>query len=600
MTTIINAMITAYNDTPVQTNVAQYDAVVSSVAARRTHATLEAVIADAAVLAGSNVLIDGDTFTQAATLDISKKLYIYGLGDSTFEAGAALGANPIIQFSVSGSRFQGIALDANALTPTYAIQIDPALFDICLDVELIGAFATGDIDNQATDEAIIGFVKILTGNYLLPIGSPGANSALSNLSSPTAVNEDIVWDTNNTYSLGNDTLEAGILWTHEVSHGDAVNPTLAINTSSDDGDIVMDPDGTGQVIIKGTLELDNSSIEEVLGDLQVLASAGDLELAASVDVVLNPASNLALVDITGNEQPLVWSDEVQTYTTTGEVGTDALQQQAGHDLTADEETTIGPMIAMYNLADDTDLSGNANTLDDADAYSAGTGIMAVATTAHLGVNGQHLQADAISDFSGAGDKDVSMGGWHKMLISGGGAAVGTNAAAQKIQYYTNAAGNVVFDFAGVLQTSSSVVTGVWTHIAIVYDSTNSIGCGFINGVCECCTNATTNLDLQAAPSIWVNSKADGTLEVASTHDEVAVYEGVWTQREIKLLCATKIAEPAMLAGLEYELVEKIRPAADAQYEYTEPCQVVLKYNAFIYRQAFGNGTTDTVLVKAVI
>jgi hypothetical protein len=289
---------------------------------------------------------------------------------------------------------------------------------------------------------------------------------------------------------------------------------------------------------------------------------------------------------------------IQNYTVVGNIG-DTGQFMAGHVLSSDEETLIGQMIAIYNLGSNADISGNSNTLNDADAYNAAAGILNVATSAHLGVAGQHLQADAVAGFSGTGDKNVSIAGWHKPLASGGLLAVGTNSALQKVQYYTDANGFVVFDIAEITETIQIYVVGAWHHIALVYDQANSVGYGYIDGICRCVISATSNLALQASPSIWINSKADGTLEVASYHDECLIYEGVLDQRDIDLLIAATIPEPGVLSGKEYDIIEKIQPEGDTSFEYQSNCQVITKYNAKIFLQNHQYGSTDKVKLTGV-
>lgn len=288
---------------------------------------------------------------------------------------------------------------------------------------------------------------------------------------------------------------------------------------------------------------------------------------------------------------------IQDFSTVGNVG-DTSQFLAGHVLTSDEETLIGSMIAMYNLSDNTDLSGNTNTLSAADAYNAAAGILNVATSAHLGVNGQHLQADGIDDFSGTGDLDISIGGWHKPLASAGLLACGTNAAAQKIQYYTDATGFLVFDIAGITYTYPRILTGSWHHIALVYDKTNSLAYVYIDASHVATIAATTNIDIQATPSIWINSKTDGTLEVASYHDECFVYEGVLSEEDINLLAAAKITEPAALSGKNYLVIEETQNDGDTSYKEQGYCQVVTKYNGYLYLQPYQYTELDKVKLTA--
>lgn len=445
------------------------------------------------------------------------------------------------------------------------------------------------------------FYKEKGGNKIAIDVTVSANVNLSNLDPTTAVNEDIDPEADNTIDLGNDTNEYKDIYVHGIKHGDGVDPALSIETTSDNGNITITPHGTGDVIIKTSLEFNNGSIRENTNDLTIQSSAigKDVKITAAQDVDITATAGDVNIT-TGSGNPITVNTynvshnvSIQDYTVVGNIG-DASQQLAGHTLGAEDEDRIGAAIAIFNLIDNTDASGNSNTLDNADAINAATGILGVATTAHLGVNNEHLQADAVSGFSGTGDLDLTISGWHNPLVSSGLLAVGSNAATQKMQYYTDANGYVVFDIAGVTRTSSTYVIGAWHHICFVYDKTNSVAYGYIDGVNEVTISATSNLDIQASPSIWINSKTDGTLEVASYHDEIYIREGILDPRDVEFLFSTAIIEPAALTGKTYRVLEYVRPEADTNYEYQGEANVLTKYNSKIWLSGRSYGETDSV------
>jgi len=242
---------------------------------------------------------------------------------------------------------------------------------------------------------------------------------------------------------------------------------------------------------------------------------------------------------------------------------DALQQYASHDLILTDFDTAARIIAVYNLADNVDLSANTNDLSDGDVYAAATGIMGVATTAYVPVGaGEHLQADATAGWTGNGDLNVSIGGWFNSAVSAGYIAVGTNAAAQKVQIYLDANGYAVFDVANITGLSSSYVAGAaWNHLALVYNQATSMAYCYVNFKCENQFIATTNLDLQANKSIWVGCIADGTLELAATEaDECFVYEAVLTDLELRRIGATSIALPTVLQSVDCSIDAFMKPS----------------------------------------
>ena len=73
------------------------------------------------------------------------------------------------------------------------------------------------------------------------------NQFLSNLNTPTAINESLISDTNNTDDLGSDPIEWKDIWIHNIKHNDSGNPDLSILTTGNNGNIILTPNGTGKV-----------------------------------------------------------------------------------------------------------------------------------------------------------------------------------------------------------------------------------------------------------------------------------------------------------------------------------------------------------------
>jgi len=340
-----------------------------------------------------------------------------------------------------------------------------------------------------------------------------------------------------------------------------------------------------------TVNVNALGLKDVVDYTGTALIGGEIVTADLIELIYNSgAGNFRIVASEKTNLPHVL---IQTFTTVNDIG-DSNQILGGHTITADSFITSANLISGYNLADNSDFSGNTNTLNDADAYNAANGILNVATTAHLGIVGQHLQADAITGHSGAGDLDISIGGWHNFAVSGGGVAFGTNAGAQKIQYYTDAGGYSICDVAGVTASSTVKISGSLCRVDLVYDSANSEATLYIDTSIDMVFACTTNLAIQASPSLWVNSLADGTLEVASTHDEVSVYEGVMDQYDIDLLGASKIAEPTILQGKRYFVKQFRQPLGKTTLEEQGLTNVVGKISNNLYTQAFQYDRSDLI------
>ena len=77
-------------------------------------------------------------------------------------------------------------------------------------------------------------------------GGGGATTALDNLAS-VAINTSLISDTDNTDDLGSDSIEWKDLWAYNIKHNSAGNPVLTISTTGNNGNISLEPHGTGIV-----------------------------------------------------------------------------------------------------------------------------------------------------------------------------------------------------------------------------------------------------------------------------------------------------------------------------------------------------------------
>lgn len=71
-----------------------------------------------------------------------------------------------------------------------------------------------------------------------------ASQALDNLAS-VAINTSLISDTNNTDDLGSDAIEWKDAWVHRIAHDDATNPDLVIETTGNNGDVIIKAHGSG-------------------------------------------------------------------------------------------------------------------------------------------------------------------------------------------------------------------------------------------------------------------------------------------------------------------------------------------------------------------
>jgi len=401
-TQLLNAMINAINNSAISSTAPHYDAIIGSVAeiaaGEATHASIAAVLADAAITDGMSVFILAGTYTYAATLDITKRLtFINQSSDCYHNSTAAFAAGAILKFSSLGTVWKGGEIQAALGTPDYPVEINAAA--VYIETQLSGAFATGIALLTSGGDSFIGLFRDSPYSYFycnleqcrwkgatsnaalnkdILFGNDGAgvngdNSAgfrcasgvmqwkdrggnwidiqtavalnvnLSNVDPVTAVNNDIDPAADNTIDLGNDGIEYKDIWLHGIKHNDAVDTTLNIQTTGNNNDIAITPHGTGAVIIDGTIEIETASILETTEDLTLQA------VAANKDVILKTAATgRAKADVGGAEYNIPYVVDIQNYTTVGNVG-DSNQFMAGNDYTLTElqHFFTAPLVISY-------------------------------------------------------------------------------------------------------------------------------------------------------------------------------------------------------------------------------------------------------------
>lgn len=200
-TQLMADVVGAVNNTPNATNSIQFDAVVGTSAATRTHSSLQAVLADAAIVDGMCVLIQEGTYTVDIQLLVNKRLFITGLGSgSVLQTDAGIASGAIFKITADGSAIKNIVLDRGTSSADYALELDAE--NCSLDMRSTGTYAISDIKLTSGSTTLVGFFVTDTNATLYGTASGGANQNLSNLLSPTAINQSIIPSADNTYDIG--------------------------------------------------------------------------------------------------------------------------------------------------------------------------------------------------------------------------------------------------------------------------------------------------------------------------------------------------------------------------------------------------------------
>lgn len=123
----------------------------------------------------------------------------------------------------------GVMSDAAAITAARALISD----------------ANGIPTHSAVTDTELGYVSGVTSSIQTQLGNK-ANLALDNLAS-VAINTSLISDTNNTDDLGSDAVEWKDAYVHRVVHNDATNPNLTVETSGNNGSVIVKAHGTGSL-----------------------------------------------------------------------------------------------------------------------------------------------------------------------------------------------------------------------------------------------------------------------------------------------------------------------------------------------------------------
>ena len=200
-TALIQDLVGAVNNTPALTQSVQWDAVVGTNSNTRTHASLAAVIADAAITDGMCVAVQEGTYSIATMTDITKRLFIEGVGTGcVFTATAGIANGAIIKMSKPGITLRNVVVDAGGGTPQYAVQINAV--DCAVDILASGSYAVSTLNFISGLSTFGGLVRDTTGAILYGTSAGTVTTTLSNLTSPTAINQDLIPSADNTKDIG--------------------------------------------------------------------------------------------------------------------------------------------------------------------------------------------------------------------------------------------------------------------------------------------------------------------------------------------------------------------------------------------------------------
>lgn len=168
----------------------------------------------------------------------------------------------------------GHITDNAALTAARALQSD----------------ANGLLEVSATTAAELAFLSGVTSSVQTQLDGK-ALRALTNLTA-TAINVSLIADTDNTKDLGSDTFEWKDAWFYSIKHASATTPTLTIATMSNDGDIKLDPHGTGSVDVSTARIInlaDPINPQDAATKYYVDSASTGLDVKQSVRVATNAA-----------------------------------------------------------------------------------------------------------------------------------------------------------------------------------------------------------------------------------------------------------------------------------------------------------------------
>jgi hypothetical protein len=116
---------------------------------------------------------------------------------------------------------------------------------------------SGFVSASAVTDTELGYLTGVSAGIQIQLGLKAAVQ-LSNLTS-TNINTSLISDADNTDDLGNDGREWKDLWVHSIKHNDATDTALAISTTGSDGNITINPHGSGIVSITKGLDVNGTT-----------------------------------------------------------------------------------------------------------------------------------------------------------------------------------------------------------------------------------------------------------------------------------------------------------------------------------------------------
>lgn len=609
---------TTLNATPSTYEVGQYDYVMGSAAqvtaGQATHSNWTTLLAAASD--GDSVFVLSGTYSFAATFEFTKRLTIINQSsDCTYASAAGLGAGAILKFSAAGTRFIGGTISASAGTPNYAIELNA--LNIIIETSISGVYVTDYILFTLGLANFAGQIRTPIDSRIYGNTSPlsAANNTLSNLVNPTSINQDLIPDGNMTRAIGSDSKEQSAVWTQQIEHNDAGTPSLEIKTTGNNGDIVLTPHGIGKAKTDN-LTLHSDTLSNTSNDLTLEAEAAGKNIILKV-----PSDGKPTTTIGATNYNLAYGVPIINFTTVGNIG-DTDQFMAGNDYTLAElqHFFTAPKVISYNrfgagAALGTDEVGTYNyTLGAAGKAPANTtGIM----NTNFGIlfsGGQYATHATKFDnfttlFSGAG-KGLVHSFWVQATSDGQPAASArifhkeNSAANDTYLFYLSTTGQFIILTNGNSATSKTLTSTtvlpngantIWVHVVVCWDTTYGLRL-YINGVCEAIDSTATTLMVDGTTLDFFIGGSDSTPSNPFTGkiaNEVVINK-VAEQRDIDILFAATVPEPAALTGKSYQIVGFKQPEGDTNFEIQIQPQILAKYNSKIYLDGRQFGEADKI------
>jgi len=185
------------------------------------------------------------------------------------------------------------------------------------------SISVDDINNEANVNGDVYIIirrvgdDLVVGHNLIKDGQTKQLDVGMTWADPVDVN--ILPNSDNTRDLGEDVAEFKDIYTHQIKHGDAVDSDLSISTISDNGNIIIDPHGSGEVSVSGNINLNNNQITTMADgtssdhginkgqldtEVTTINNALDTKATRELDNLRNTAVNDHIIPDTNNARDL--------------------------------------------------------------------------------------------------------------------------------------------------------------------------------------------------------------------------------------------------------------------------------------------------------